>query len=125
MLEFLGIAFILLVSALLLRSFGWRGAPVFAAVCGALLISEAVSGLALIFDGSIFSVYGDGLSEPISAALKILGLGYLFGICADICRELGEPGIAKSVEVAGRVEIMLVVLPFFEEILRVGSELME
>ena len=65
-----------------------------------------------------------GVSEPLSAAVKILGIGYLFGMCADVCRELGEGGAAKAVETVGRVEIIAVVIPYFKEIVSVGAELL-
>ena len=64
-----------------------------------------------------------GLAEPVRAALKVLGLGYLYGICADVCRDLSEAGIAKAVEAVGRVEIVAVIMPYFEEIIKVGVEL--
>ena len=64
------------------------------------------------------------VSEPLSAAVKILGIGYLFGMCADVCRELGEGNVAKGVEVVGRVEIIAVVIPYFKEIVSVGTELL-
>ncbi len=123
--KFLGMSLVLLVSALLLRSFGWRGAPVFAVIASVFLLAEAGEGLAYIFESMNFSVYSSELEPPIKAALKIMGIGYLFGICADICRELGEGGIAKSVEIVGRVEIIAVVIPFLREIIKVGVELIE
>ena len=43
-----------------------------------------------------------------------------FSSAADVCRELGENGIAKVTEVVGRVEIMAVVMPYFEEIIKLG-----
>ncbi len=123
--KILGISLVLLASAVLLRSFGWRGAPVFACIAALLLLSSAVSGLAPLAGSEIFKKYGSSLEAPVSACLKILGLGYLFGIVSDICRELGEGGIAKAVEIVGRVEIIAVIIPFFEEIIRLGVELIE
>lgn len=111
------------MTAFLLRAFGWRGAPVFASVALVLLMSEAADALG----GVLSSVRNIGVSanmtEPVSAALKILGLGYLYGICADVCRDMSETGIAKAVEAVGRVEIVAVVMPYFEEIIKVGVEL--
>ena len=119
----LGLALLLVATAYLLRSFGWRGTPVFVAVAMIAIISESGEKLADIlgFAQSLGS-YAD-VSETVGAGLKILGCGYLFGICADVCRELGEGGIAKAVEIAGRLEIMLLVLPFFKEIINIGVEL--
>ncbi len=111
------------ISAFLLRSFGWKGAPVFAVICSVILISEASHILGDVFDSISFLYNESGIREGISAALKVLGLGYLFGISSDICRELGEAGIAKSLEVVGRVEIIAVAVPFWKRIIETGVEL--
>ena len=119
----LGLALLLVATAYLLRSFGWRGAPIFVAVAVIAILSESGDGLmeVLGFARELGS-YAD-VSDTVGAGLKILGCGYLFGICADICRELGESGIAKAVEMAGRVEIIILVLPFLKEIMNIGVEL--
>ena len=122
-LNFLGAGLLLGISAFILRSFGWKGAPVFAVICSVVLISEASLILGDVF-GSLSFLYNEsGIKKGISAALKVLGLGYLFGISSDICRELGESGIAKSLEVVGRVEIIAVAIPFWKEIIETGVEL--
>lgn len=111
------------MTAFLLRSFGWRGAPVFASVALVILLTEA-SGLLEAVLHSVRDIGAvAGLAEPVRAALKVLGLGYLYGICADVCRDLSEAGIAKAVEAVGRVEIVAVIMPYFEEIIKVGVEL--
>ena len=117
-----GGAILLAVSAFLLRNFGWKGAPVFSALAIVVILSElsfAVSELTSFF--SFLS--SSGMGDLSAVALKILGCGYLFGICADLCRELGEGGIAKAVEVVGRAEIIIIVLPFLKEFINSGGEL--
>jgi hypothetical protein len=122
-LKLFGTALLLSITAFMLRSFGWRGAPVFAAVCAVLLVMESGDMLGEIL-GSLKEVsVSVGIAEPVGAAIKVLGLGYLFGICADLCRELGETGIAKAAETVGRVEIIAVAIPYFQEIIKVGVEL--
>lgn len=122
-LKIFGAAILLCLTAFMLRSFGWRGAPVFASIAFVMLLSEAADSIRSIF-GAVGEISADtGLSEPAKAAIKVLGLGYLYGICADICRDLSENGIAKAVEAVGRVEIIAVVMPYFEEIIKVGVEL--
>ena len=111
--------------AFLLKNFGWKGTPIFAAVAAILFISEARDTMDFVFS-SIEKIGNEAkIDDALSTAIKVLGLGYLFGICADICRELGEAGIAKSVEVVGRVEIIAVVIPYFEEIIKVGIGLVK
>ena len=115
-----GFALILGICAFLLRNFGWRGAPVFAAVAAVMFISEAESTLTYIFSSVKKVGLEADIEDALGAAIKGLGIGYLFGICSDICRELGESGIAKATEAVGRVEIIAVVIPYFEEIIKVG-----
>ena len=123
-LKVIGYALLLTVAAFLLRRFGWSGAPVFAAICSVMIVGAAADSLRDIFKLATDSAGDSSVSEPIASALKSLGAGYLFGISADVCRELGESGIAKGLEVAGRVEIIAIVIPYFEKIIRLGIELM-
>ena len=123
MLKIVGSALLLTVTAFLLRRFGWGGAPVFAVICTVLLIGSAAGSLTNIFSAVTDSAKTASVSEPLSSAMKTLGAGYLFGISADVCRELGEAGIAKGLEIVGRVEIIAIVIPYFEKIIELGIEL--
>ena len=116
---------LLAVMALLLRSFGFRGAGVYAALGVAVLLSSSASGLGeLLGIGKDNALFGADAAEYASAIAKIVGAGYLFGICSDICTELGEVGIAKAIAVSGRIEILLIALPYFRRILELSAELM-
>ena len=119
----LGYIILLLICAQLLRQLGWRGAPVFVAVCAVMLLVEAGRGFFDIFSSLEGMFSGAGFSDALGAAIRIVGIGYLFGICADVCRELGENTLAKITEVVGRAEILIVIMPFLEEIIGMGSEL--
>ena len=121
----IGTALVLAFSAFLLKGVGWRAAPIFASIAIVIFIAEAENTLGYVFS-SIEKIGNEAeINGALSSAIKVLGLGYLFGICSDICRELGESGIAKSVEVVGRVEIIAVVIPYFEEIIKVGIGLVK
>lgn len=124
-LKLIGAALVLTVSAFLLKNFGWRGTPIFTAIALVLFIAEAQGELEYIFSSIKKIGIESGIEDALSSAIKVLGIGYLFGICADICRELSEAGIAKAVEVVGRVEIIAVVVPYFEEIIKVGIGLVK
>lgn len=116
-------ALVAAISALLLRNFGWKGVPVFSLICFVLIISLAEPYLRGI--GGLFLSFGEeyGAKEPSAAVLKVVGAGYLCGIVADSCQELGEPRIAAAVTFIGRLEIIAIILPFFEEIIKLGTEL--
>ena len=65
-----------------------------------------------------------GLSDYAEPLLKALGIGMLTQVCADICRECGETGVANGVELFGKVEILLLCLPLIHQLLEVAEELL-
>lgn len=58
------------------------------------------------------SVYGYG-----ELMLKGLGIAVLCRICADICRDCGEPTAAAGVESAGKIGLLILALPAVGEVL--------
>lgn len=109
----------------MLQEFGFRSKRLFITFCLLLLLSAASEPLNKIFEGISSLSALAGVSEAAKCALKAVGLGYVFGITSDICRELGETGIASAVTVVGRLEIFLVVFPYFEETVKLGVELLK
>lgn len=65
------------------------------------------------------SALSDGLSVDIyvSTLIKALCIGYLSHVCALICRECGEGTMASFAELGGKIEILLISLPLFRDIL--------
>ena len=61
----------------------------------------------------------------MGAIVMIIGVGYIFGISADICREVGEGGISSGVILVGRAEMVAIALPYFKRILDIGTELLQ
>ena len=108
-------------SAVLLKNFSWRGAPVFAVLCFVVLLSVVPSYL-----GELLSVFNkfEGAADTTAAILKIIGVGYLFGISAELCRELGESGIASALTLVGRLEIVAISLPFITELIELALGLL-
>lgn len=60
----------------------------------------------------------------LSLMLKALGIALLSTYCASSCRECGENAAADGVEIAGKIEILLLCLPLIEGILDAVSELL-
>ena len=92
-----------------------------------LLGMISVIGATVIYVGELvgsFSELGEGGGEYTVAILKIVGVGYVFGICADVCSELGESALCNAVTLFGRVEIMMICLPFVKMILEKGIALL-
>ena len=64
-----------------------------------------------------------GLSSYIGFLLKALGIAILTQVCADICRDAGEGGIGSGIELAGKMEILILCLPLVEEIFSIAKNL--
>ena len=83
-------------------------------------------GVAVTYIASLVALF-DGLweerGEYTTALLKIVGIGYVFGICSDICTELGEGVLSGYVCLIGRAEIMMVCAPFIKAIIEKGISL--
>lgn len=112
---------ITLFLGVILRELGFRGAKLVS-----LVGIVSVVGVAAIYVSRLVSVIGElgsASGEYAVAMLKIVGLGYVFGICADICADLGEGTLAGSVCLIGRLEILTVSLPFIKTIVEKGIEM--
>ncbi len=119
------VGLLLAITAVLLRDLGWRGAAVFSAFSLVVLLSLCTEGL-LALTGALSALAKSAtLTEAAEGVLKITGVGILMGVSADVCRELGEHGIARGVTVAGRIEILCIALPFLQKIAMLGVELLE
>ena len=91
-----------------------------AVVFGGLLLSMAQP-LILWIRGNLTT----GVAAPYANILMgALGIGLATGFCADICRDCREPSLASYVEMAGRLEILLLSLPLVAEILELVGELL-
>lgn len=118
-----GVVLTLVFLAFMLRELGFRGGGLISCVGIVGLFMLSVKGIGYFFDGLSVGLPGAELGAIISSVLKVLGVGYLFGICADICRQIGEGGIASAVLMMGRVEILLLCLPYIRRIIELSGEL--
>lgn len=118
------IAYVLITLFLgvVLRELGFRGSRLVI-----LLGTVSILGASVIYLGetvSEISALTDKGNECAVAMLKIVGVGYAFGICSDVCRDLGESGLSAAVCLFGRVEILMISLPFIKEIIEEGVKLL-
>ncbi len=65
------------------------------------------------------------LADYATIMLKGLGVAVITRICASVCRETSRGAIAEYVELAGRLEILLLCLPLMSRILGAAAELFE
>ena len=55
--------------------------------------------------------------------IKTLGVCYLTQLASDTCKDAGYVSVASQVELAGKVTILLLALPLFENLLSLTQEL--
>ena len=68
---------------------------------------------------------GQAASESVSVLLRVLCVALLSQICSGICRDLGETTMAYYAELGGKIEIMILCLPLFLDVLDIALELIE
>lgn len=117
------IAYVLITLFLgvLLKELGFKGSRLvlLLGIISVLAAAVLYIGRMLTFIPSL-----DGSNKEYAVAmLKILGVGYAFGICSDVCTELGETSLANAVCLFGRIEIITLSVPFIRTIIEKGISL--
>lgn len=123
MVELVGGAIALAVILLLLRELGARCTAVISVLSMLLLLFHSVARYGNMLESFLPMIDGAMANGALKDMLKVTGMTYLFGISSDVCGELGAQGVAKALDTVGRVEIMLVALPYLKEIIELGAEL--
>ena len=123
--QFAGCALLSAVLVLLLRTLSPLLAQPVRAVALALLI-----GVALTLYAPVISVIKELLSltegERIAEVLlRATGVALITELAALLCRELGEGGIAEGVLLFGKLEILVLSLPFISAVLEIAKELLK
>lgn len=83
-----------------------------------LILSTAVAILEPVRE--LMNTLGEqaGLSAAVlSPVIKTVGIALLTRVCAELCRDANEGGIAAAVEIAGGGCALLVCLPLFQAVL--------
>ena len=123
MMRILAIGLLSAVVGFVLTQLGFSGKRAFGALAFVIIIASVSSGLGeIIGTVSDFARLGD-VSEGAAVALKIVFVGYLFGICSDIASELSESAVASALAVAGKVETVLLILPYLSEVVSRAAEI--
>ncbi|MBE6556077.1 MAG: hypothetical protein E7663_07640 [Ruminococcaceae bacterium] len=123
-----GIAGVALFSAmliLLLRELRGGVAPPVRLAATLVLFGMALSLYAPLVGRieALFSLSGAG--EYAAVILRATGIALICELTASICRDLGEGGVAEGVLLFGRLEILLLALPFLDELLKIAEELLK
>jgi len=124
LLRLCGVALITAAASLLLKKNHVGQAFPITAVGLLLLLSpllsrygEATREIVTLLEGTGFDAYG-------TLMLKALGVGMTVKIAGDLCRGMGEETLAGGLELAGKLEILILCLPLMRELLTLLREVM-
>lgn len=118
-------ALMLALSGQLLRESGAKYLPLLAAAGGALLLSVILPELGLLV-GEVRELSALSAAAPyLETVLRVLAVGYAAEIGADICRDLGDSSGASRIELAGKIEILLLAMPEFLSLVKLSLSLIE
>lgn len=125
MLKAVATAVLAAILGYVLSELGYRGKRLFSTVAilslfffGVAIFLEVISPLEAVITKT-------GIGEAARCAVKIVGAGYVFGIASDVCREMGEGGIANALTTVGRLEIFVAVLPYILKMVELGAEMIK
>ena len=115
-LQLCGVGILAAAASLILKSNGAKLAPLVAVAGGLLLLVFAFHRYRQPIDAMLRLAEEAGVRSSLAAVLKMLAVGCLTTLAADVCREMGESTLGARVEMCGRAEILLLCLPFLLEL---------
>ena len=123
--KILGAGILLAFTSFVLSELGFRGKRTVSVLGLILILSSVGEGIGGLLESVLGLCDTAGITDAAECAAKIVGAGYLFGICSDIASELGEPLVSKGLLTAGRVEMLLIATPYFVGVIKLGTELIK
>lgn len=116
------VALTLSMTLYLMGRLGRTEAPVYAAVGAVVLLSMGIVPLREAVETLL--PLGAGVGEDaLSAVAKALSIGYLCGISADLCDDLGQAAVSRALVFGGRAMIFSLSVPYIVKIFRFCEEL--
>lgn len=117
----LAYAFITLFLGVVLKELGFKGTRLVMLLGTLSLLCISVTYIGEVI--AMLPAVGEDGKEYAVVMLKMVGVGYAFGVCSDVCRELGETSLSGVVALLGRVEILVLSVPFVKRIIECSVEL--
>lgn len=117
--SFVLLSLVTAVIALYLKDSGFATAALLTVICGGILILlKLLPYFAEIFRNiqDIASVSGLK-TDYLGLVLKVVGIAYIGEFAGELCRDAGEGGLAKKVDLGTKVVIMVMAMPLLKTIL--------
>ena len=120
----LGLAIVSAAICLLLRQYKPEFAMAVGIAAGILLFLMILSALSPAFEAIADLMRRASINSAYTKAIiKTLGVCYVTQLASDACRDAGQTAIASKVELAGKVFIVLLSLPLFQNLVEIAFSL--
>lgn len=121
----IGIALIAMILCVLLKGYRPEYSVFLSLTAGILILLMTLDALVPVMETltELIEISGHG-REAFTILLKALGVCFITQLASDACKDAGEGAIASKVELAGKVVILLLAMPLFEQIIGVATSLM-
>lgn len=119
-----GVGIIGAILSLVLKQYRPEFALPVSVLTGAFIFLAVLSGISPVVSliEGIAERFGTELIY-LGVLMKALAICYITQIAADSCKDAGEAAIAGKVEIAGKIAILIISVPMFEELIGVVTEL--
>lgn len=95
-------------------------------IAGILMVAAALGVLAPLLGDIRKMLEASGLAgEYIQILFKALGICVITQLASDACRDAGEQGLASKTEFAGKLTLLALALPLFQQIGSIALSLIE
>ena len=111
-LPFLGVTLIAVVLLNLLRRNSPEMAVLLSIVVGVMIFLRLVGRLTELVDAFSFLALRAKINQlHLQTVFKVMGVAYLTGFGAQICKDAGEGGLGLKLEMAGKIIILFLAVP--------------
>ena len=119
-----GIAVVATAACVILQKTNPEFSMMVALITGVLIFIFVLSSFTPILDSLESWMNEFGLNNVyFTTVVKTLGICYLTQMASDTCKDAGYSSIASKVELAGKITILLLALPMFENLISLTIEL--
>jgi stage III sporulation protein AD len=125
LLRVVGVGLLCSVAALLLRQSRGELVPLIRLGGTVLILGAILPVLGEVLERLSFLSESEHVAPYAEVMLRALGIALLAKLAGDLCRDVGEGGLASGVELAGKVILLLLSVPMMEELLDLASRILD
>ena len=114
-----GIALLSAVLLSILKRFGNESAVLLKITAGVVAAALCFASLSPIIDfiRELSGIGGEDTAMWAEFMLRVLSVAVITHICSAVCKDCGETSLAGYIEIGGKVEIIILSLPYVREII--------